>query len=49
MDLQIRGNLILAKVEFDGVIVPITKDGKTYDEKDIYIPNDVITKFQDIC
>ena len=33
------------KVEFQGVIVLITKDGKTYDEKDVHVPKDVITKF----
>ncbi|MCJ7691615.1 MAG: alkaline phosphatase [Clostridiaceae bacterium] len=41
-----NGSFDSKKVEFDGVIVLITKDGKTYNEKDIYIPNDVITKFQ---
>ena len=41
-----KGQFDKAKVEFDGVIVLITKDGKTYDDKNIYIPADVITKFK---
>jgi hypothetical protein len=41
-----NGQFESKKVEVDVVIVPITKDGKTYDVKDIYIHNDVITKFQ---
>jgi len=41
-----KGQFDAAKVEFDGVVVLITKDGKTYDEKNIYVPADVITKFK---
>ena len=40
-----KGQFDKSKVEFDGVIVLITKDGKTYDEKDIYIPSEILTKF----
>ncbi|MGH4124429.1 MAG: alkaline phosphatase [Clostridium sp.] len=40
-----KGQFGATKVEFDGVIVLITKDSKTYDEKNIYIPTDVLTKF----
>ncbi|MCJ7689236.1 MAG: hypothetical protein MUO60_07945, partial [Clostridiaceae bacterium] len=43
-----NGSFDSSKVEFGGVIVLITKDGKTYNEKDIYIPNDVITKFKNM-
>ncbi|MGK0469056.1 alkaline phosphatase [Clostridium sp.] len=42
-----KGEFDAEKVEFDGVTVLITKDGKTYDEKDIYLPQDVITKFKE--
>jgi len=41
-----KGQFDGANIEFDGVTVLITTDGKTYNEKDIYIPNDVITKFK---
>ncbi|MGV8980690.1 alkaline phosphatase [Clostridium sp.] len=41
-----KGEFDGTKVEFDGVIVLISKDGKTYNINDIYIPKDVITKFQ---
>ena len=41
-----KGQFDAANVEFDGVVVLITKDGKTYDEKSIYVPADVITKFK---
>lgn len=34
------------KVEFDGVIVPISADGKAYDAKDVYVSKDVLTKFE---
>lgn len=33
------------KVKFDGVIVPISPDAKSYDSKDVYISKDVLTKF----
>lgn len=41
-----KGTFDSTKVIFDGVAVLITKDGKTYDKKDVYVSNDVITKFQ---
>lgn len=41
-----KGIFDASDVDFDGVTVFITKDGKTYDENNIYVPSDVITKFK---
>lgn len=40
-----QGEFNGTKVKFDGIIVPITKDGKNYEVKDVYVPQDVLTKF----
>ena len=41
-----KGKFDGTKVEVDGVIILVTKDGKTYETKDVYVSKDVVTKFE---
>ncbi|WP_291635728.1 SH3 domain-containing protein, partial [Clostridium sp.] len=40
-----NGEFDTTKFKFDDISIIITKDSKTYNAEDIYVPNEVITKF----